>query len=39
MHVHTHQLYSLEQHNDSLKHSSANIRIKSLIMKLGPGVK
>jgi len=42
MNLHKHQLYSLEQHNESFKIWSAIIRIntevKSLIMKLGPDI-
>jgi len=40
MNLHTHQLYLLEQHSESFRSWSVNIRIntegKSLIMKLGP---
>ena len=40
MNLHKYQLYLLEQHSESFKIWSANIRIntegKSLIMKLGP---
>ena len=40
MNLHKHQLYLLEQHNESFKIWSAiisiNIEGKSLIMKLGP---
>jgi len=40
MNLHTHQLYLLEQHSESFRSWSVNIRIyntegKSLIMKLG----
>ena len=42
MNLHKYQLYSLEQHSESLKIWSEIIRIntegKSLIMKLGPGL-
>ena len=42
MNLHTHQLYLLEQHSESSKIGSAFTRIntdrlKSMIMKLGPG--
>ena len=42
MNLHTHQLYLLEQHSESSKTGSAFTRIntdrlKSMIMKLGPG--
>jgi len=41
MNLHKHQLYLFEQHSESFKSWSAIIRIntkvKSLIMKLGPG--
>jgi len=43
LNLHKHQLYLLEQHSESFKTWSAIIRIntegKSLIMKLGPGIK
>ena len=42
MNLHKHQLYLLEQHNESFKICLAIIRIntegKSLITKLGPGL-
>ena len=43
MNLHEHQLYLLEQHSESFKIWLAIIRIniegRSLIMKLGPGVR